>query len=614
MRTRQRVVCVAFALVCSILLASAAWGVYEQSFTQPQDFSKGTKDRVLFSEEAGGLSLCRTENCVPFIWVPNSVNNTVVKIDARTGSELARYKIGPANENWGPNATAVDLKGNTYIACYHDEGTGRIVEIPAASAFASQEDLHYGRIFEVGAEGSSPSCLAFDANGFLWVGLWGDHAVAKVDVRSGKVVATVPVNGRPNMMLADSRQNLWVLSRENKVLCQVNTLTHMVVDIYEFEDFLPGGMCLDGNGKLWIGDMSQGLRCLNIATRNWTVHKTETAVGCLGVAVDANGDIWAACPTRDEVAIFSGEDGTMINAVGVGMSPGSICIDSDDYIWAFNEGVGSAARINPRTDKAVLTTPKLSAENGIPIASCVIEKGISPIGSWSALLDSEIIGAAWGKVLWDAVLGSGKVKVFVRVAETQTELVNCDFQAVENGIDFASNNGRYMQIRAELSGDGNLSPILRGLRVEGVNQAPNILAAAPTVSLLTDPDHSMQSVGIAGVYDPEGDPFEVTITSVSQDEPIAGLCEEDKFPDAIGTGCPTVWLRGEYDEGTIENPGNGRVYTVCFKAVDKLGAVSTGKVKVTVPKGILPTDVAIDDGQKYDSAKEMRQLIAQIVD
>lgn len=615
MRLRQRVVCVASALVCSIILSSAAWGVYEKSFTQREDFSKGMNDRVLFSEEAGGLSLCRTENCAPFMWVPSPLENVITKIDARTGCEIGRYKIGPEHENWAPCAAAVDPKGNAYIACYNYEGTGKIAQILPSNSTGSEKDIQIGRIIDVGSEGSSPSCLTLDTNGFLWVGLWGDHAAAKVDIRTGKVVATVPLNGRPSAMLVDTRQNLWVLSRDNKVLCQVNTLTNMVVEIFELGDCFPGGMCLDDNGRLWLGDIFSGLQCLNISTRSWTSYRTDSGAGCAGVVVDSNGDIWAACPTRNEVAHFSGEDGSMLDTVRVGLSPGSVCIDSDDYVWVFNEGANSATRIDTRTDKQVLTVPThITIESGTPCATYVIKKGISPIGNWSAMLDSGIDAAAWGKVYWDAVLGSGNVKAYVRVADTPTLLANCEFKEIENGINFASPNGRYMEIRAVLSGDGNLSPILRGLRVEGVNQAPNIIAAAPTVSLLRDPDHNMQSVGIAGVYDPEGDPFEITVTSVTQDEPIAGLCEDDKFPDAIGTGCPTVWLRGEYDEGTVENPGNGRVYTVCFKAVDTLGAVSSGKVKVTVPKGILPTDVAIDDGQKYDSAKELRQLIAQNVD
>lgn len=634
MQLRQNVMCVASALVCSILLSSAAWGVYEKDFTTRGDFANGMSDRVTFSEEVGGLSLSLTENCAPFIWVPSPNENSITKINARTGSELAKYRIGPNDENWAPCAATADLKGNTYVACNNYEGTGRIIQILAPGEAAitavdstiaqsistqnidsSGQGIRIGKVFEVGSIGASPSCLAFDANGYLWVGLWGERAAAKVDIRTGQVITTVPLNGKPSSMVADSMQNLWVLSRENRVLCQVNTLTNVIVDIYELSECYPYGMCLDGNGRLLIGDLSNGLQCLNIATHTWTSYSPENGSGCAGVTVDSSGDIWVTCPEENEVVHFSGEDGSLLASIQVGISPKSICVDSDDYIWVFNEGAETATRIDTKTNKQALTVPvNTSTVNGTPFASSVVKKGISPIGNWSVMLDSEIPGAAWGKVLWDAVPGSGSIKVYVRVAETPTLLAACELQEVDNSVSFSSSNGRYMEIKALLTGDGNSSPILRGLRVEGVNQAPNVLAAAPTVSLLRDPDHNMQSVGISGVYDPDGDPFEIIITSVTQDEPIAGLSEDDKFPDAIGAGSPTVWLRGELDEGTIDNPSNGRVYTLNFKAIDAAGAVSDGEVKVTVPKGILPTDIAIDDGQKYDSSDDSRQLIAQNVD
>jgi len=84
---------------------------------------------------------------------------------------------------------------------------------------------------------------------------------------------------------------------------------------------------------------------------------------------------------------------------------------------------------------------------------------------------------------------------------------------------------------------------------------------------------------------------------------VAGLSEDDVSPDAVISD-KGVFLRGEYDEGTPDKPGNGRVYYVTFRATDALGASTVGKVKVIVPTGILPTDKAYDDGQKYDSLKD----------
>ncbi|GAI37113.1 unnamed protein product, partial [marine sediment metagenome] len=173
-----------------------------------------------------------------------------------------------------------------------------------------------------------------------------------------------------------------------------------------------------------------------------------------------------------------------------------------------------------------------------------------------------------------------------------------------NGVGFEVPNGRYLEVRATLLGDGRVSPVLHALRVEGRNLAPRIERAAPTVLRIDRIDHTLELIGITGADDPEDDPFEITITGVKQDEPVSGLSEDDRSPDAIGIGEETVWLRAECDDGTEENPGNGRVYVIAFKAADCWGATSVGKVKVTVPRMISAREVALDDKDRYDSAKD----------
>lgn len=116
-------------------------------------------------------------------------------------------------------------------------------------------------------------------------------------------------------------------------------------------------------------------------------------------------------------------------------------------------------------------------------------------------------------------------------------------------------------------------------------------------------DNKLRPVEIIGIRDPEGDSVQVTVTGITQDEPTSGLREGDSGPDAVGVGTSYAWLRGQCDLGAVDKPGNGRVYTVAFKATDSLGACATGKVRVTVPYGSPYSSRVIDDGQKFDSTK-----------
>jgi len=351
---------------------------------------------------------------------------------------------------------------------------------------------------------------------------------------------------------------------------------------------------------------------LETDTGVWNRHDTNDGAEYHGISVDRNGDIWATCPSANRVDRFSGEDGEWIDSVAVGKSPDSICTDDDGYIWVLNRAGDSATRVDTTSNKAVLTARTgVSPVSSTPFAASVVKKGVCPEGSWRALVDSRMKGAGWGMLTWFSDDAAGDIKLEVRSAEVPLLLDTVPFVEVENGKRFSVPNGRYLEVRATLRSGGSSSPVLRAMRVEGTNLAPDVSNAEPTIARILKIDHTMESVGVQGVTDPENDPIDIVINGVTQDEPVTGLGPDDRSPDAIITGGAYVWLRGELDPGTERKPGNGRVYSVSFKAIDSLGAVSSGRVKVTVPPGVLPTDVAIDDGQKYSSVRDMLNLVAR---
>lgn len=129
-----------------------------------------------------------------------------------------------------------------------------------------------------------------------------------------------------------------------------------------------------------------------------------------------------------------------------------------------------------------------------------------------------------------------------------------------------------------------------------VNDPPVCTAATVTPSSLWPPNHRMHEVTVGGVTDPDGDPVTVTITGVTQDEPVNGLGDGDTAPDAqAGSSSNRVLLRAERAGG-----GDGRVYTIAFTASDGQGGACSGSVKVGVPhdrgKG-----AAVDSGATFNS-------------
>lgn len=127
------------------------------------------------------------------------------------------------------------------------------------------------------------------------------------------------------------------------------------------------------------------------------------------------------------------------------------------------------------------------------------------------------------------------------------------------------------------------------------NQVPDCSAPQAFPAVLGDPNKQFVPIAILGVTDPDGDSMTLTVTGVTQDEPVKGAGSGNTSPDAVILA-GTASVRAERS-GT----GNGRVYRVSFKAEDGKGGSCTGTVAVGVPHSLNKGLLAIDDGQLYDS-------------
>jgi len=135
---------------------------------------------------------------------------------------------------------------------------------------------------------------------------------------------------------------------------------------------------------------------------------------------------------------------------------------------------------------------------------------------------------------------------------------------------------------------------------EAENSAPECGAAVASAATLWPPNHKYVKVSVGGVTDADGDPVVITITGLTQDEPLNGLGDGDTCPDAAGVGSSTAMLRAER-AGTPKVPGDGRVYHVSFTASDGRGGTCGGTVLVCVPHDQRPGATCVDQGPRFDS-------------
>lgn len=121
-------------------------------------------------------------------------------------------------------------------------------------------------------------------------------------------------------------------------------------------------------------------------------------------------------------------------------------------------------------------------------------------------------------------------------------------------------------------------------------------AASPSSDILWPPNHEFRPIEIVGIGNP-GDAAVVTITGISQDEPVEDDGDGNTSPDGRGVGDNEAEVRSERS-----GRGDGRVYHVAFAATHPSRGSCTGEVVVAVPHS--PNKLAVDSSSVFDSTAE----------
>jgi CSLREA domain-containing protein len=126
-------------------------------------------------------------------------------------------------------------------------------------------------------------------------------------------------------------------------------------------------------------------------------------------------------------------------------------------------------------------------------------------------------------------------------------------------------------------------------------EGPDCGAAVPSPLTVWPPTNRFVPILISGVAGADGEPAELTVTGIFQDEPVG---HGRHAPDGglLPNGQPKV--RAERDGN-----GDGRVYHIFFTATDSSGQSCQGVVRVAVAHDLGGGIDAIDGGPLYDSMR-----------
>lgn len=307
-----------YALVVTLLLATAACTA---SPTPPAG--------PLLATISVGLRPATPVVGLGAIWVPNTGDGTVTKIDPASNRTVATYRIGNADPFY------------------------QTVCRPYGSIHSWMNTTFWVRRCDL------PSSLAV-GNGLLWVTKNNTKEIVALDPNNGQLVAAIPVRVTPFEIKAND-QALWVTSYEDNAVIRIDVRSKTLVQtITELGG--PSGLAVDGD-NVWIATSRSGTVVRIDARTNQVVAAIPVPCSAtcwsspfpLPVAV-ANGFVWVRNEGIGTMTKIDPTTNTVAATVDVntfnGRSGQDALAVAPSGIWL---GGVTLQDIDPRTDRPVRT-------------------------------------------------------------------------------------------------------------------------------------------------------------------------------------------------------------------------------------------------------------------
>lgn len=480
------------------------------TYTLDADFAKGaflgTRSR------SGKLELTEESVTFPFIWVPNSNEGTVSKVDTRDGREIARYRTVPQGTYSAPSRTTVDPFGNCWVC---NRGSGTVVKIGLYESgnyddrngdgiiqtsqdldgdgnITGGELLPWGQdecvLIEVmivaGKEGtykpgeftgtypyygdnSGARAIASDAQGNVWAGHYADRRYYYINGQTGQILRTVSleaVDYRPYGAVVDSNGILWTAGGDS--VLRLDPADDSLTKIYIGHTVY--GLGLSRDSLLYIsGWESTRLSRVNVltGTKDWTVSGVFQS---RGVAVTDDGDVWTADSGPGTVTRWS-RDGVIKATIAVGNQPTGVAVDAAGKVWVVNLGDEYIHRINPAYNTIDLSKRIIGGNHyGYSDMTGIVSRNATTrFGLWTITHNSRYSHTAWGRVSWTANQPPGTA-VKVRARSSEDRVTWSNWQTCTNGVWLKDMPpGKYLQVEVALQIlNGIVAPTIDDVTIE----------------------------------------------------------------------------------------------------------------------------------------------------
>lgn len=425
---------------------------------------------ILNSENASGVGLDPLGQIVidskqislnlKFIWIANSPQNTVSKVDCKTVQEVGRYPVCS-----DPSRTSVDLEGNVWVAC---RGDGQVAKIMAEKKNCI--DKNGNGVIETSAgsqvvpndecvkfivqpnKGSYARGAAVDKYNNVWIGYWNSKSMVQLSAKDGATLKDVNLGCSPYGLVIDQKGMIWgqgagcgSLILYNPETGQLFTGSNMPNLKYPSNAY---GINVDSLGRIWVSGGGTA-SVYSPGTGTWQVINMGWGGG-RGVATSNDGFVYVAVDSSGGAVKINGmaNPPQVMGFIKGAGNPVGVAIDYDGFVWVVNQGGSSATKMDPKTMTSLGTVPVGSSPYTYSdMTGYTLNYFTAPKGQYTMVFFATGTGnpisqvkpkAVWQKFYMDAVFPPlTKVAVKYRAADDKNTLENSQWIQMPDFTDMA---------------------------------------------------------------------------------------------------------------------------------------------------------------------------------
>ncbi|MBW2462138.1 MAG: hypothetical protein JRH11_10865 [Deltaproteobacteria bacterium] len=295
--------------------------------------------------DAGALTLAYAEDVAgSFVWIANSGEGTLSKIDAARAVEVARYDTGGAE----PSRVAVDYRGDVWVTNREFDGVSSVTKVA----------------------GDASRCIDRDGDGLV-TSLGPDHVLSfgvdecvlfRVPVGAiGEVARSLAIDGERGLDEA-SGGNAWVGLHDGQAVIVLDGITGDVIERIETPGFSPYAAAFDAWGTLFMSSRDGFLARIDRGERPRQVRLIEVPLSCYllyGLSIDGAGRVLATGFSCDDVVSYDPLRDRFTELQTPPSTRGIAVRDGDVFVA---HTAGLVSRIDPSLTSVLDTAPLTDEE------------------------------------------------------------------------------------------------------------------------------------------------------------------------------------------------------------------------------------------------------------